>query len=81
MTLFRSTKTRASVSGVTVAVRVKTDDTRWTTWEELLRRVFGVDSLACPHCGQQMTLRTVVVRPPASIKVLVGLTRAARGPP
>ncbi|MFT7521783.1 MAG: hypothetical protein ACI9MC_003935 [Kiritimatiellia bacterium] len=54
---------------------------RWTCWAELLQRVFGVDSLACPHCGEQMTLRTVVVGFPATVKVLTGLKISARGPP
>jgi hypothetical protein len=54
---------------------------RWTCWAELLERVFGVDSLACPHCGEQMTLRTVVVGPPATVEVLTGLKLSARGPP
>jgi len=62
-------------------VEVRNEDSRWTPWAELLARVFGVDALACPHCGQPMSLRTVVVRPPATLQVLTGLKRSARGPP
>jgi hypothetical protein len=30
---------------------------RWTPWRELLKRNFGVDGWACPHCDQRMRLR------------------------
>ncbi len=54
---------------------------RWRTWSELLLRTFGVDGWLCPHCNEPMKLRTVVVGPPSTTKVLRGLERAARGPP
>ncbi len=54
---------------------------RWRTWSELLLRVFGIDAWLCPHCDKPMKLRTVVVGPPATTKVLRGLERAARAPP
>lgn len=42
------------------------------------------DGFACPRCGEPMVLRAVVIRPPATTRVLRGLKRAlhgARAPP
>ena len=50
------------------------------SWAELLRRVFGVDAYRCPGCGRRLALRTVVVHPPATTKILRDLERA-QGPP
>ena len=53
-------------------------------WAALLYRVFGVDALACPRCGMAMTLRTVVLNPPQTERVIRGIeasVRRARGPP
>jgi len=49
-------------------------------WAYLLARVFQVDPFRCPHCGKPMELRCVVVRPPASSRILRGLG-APRAPP
>lgn len=53
---------------------------RPASWAELLRRVFGVDGWQCPQCGKAMVLRTVVVGPIGSRKVVRSLLRS-RGPP
>jgi hypothetical protein len=45
-----------------------------------LRRVFGVDAYRCTGCGGRLALRTVVVHPPATTKILRDLERA-QGPP
>jgi hypothetical protein len=50
------------------------------SWAELLRRVFGVDAYRCPGCGGRLALRTVVVNPPATTKIMRDLERA-QGPP
>ena len=42
------------------------------TWAELLPRVFRVDGWECPHCRQQMSLRTVVIGMPACTRILTG---------
>jgi hypothetical protein len=52
----------------------------WCPWSALLERVFSVGGARCPHCGQPMQLRTVVIGPPATLRVLSGLRRSARGP-
>ena len=48
-------------------------------WAELLWHSFGVDGWACPNCGAHMSLRAVVIHPPATTRVLEGL--GGRGPP
>ena len=50
------------------------------SWSELLARVFRVDGFARPGCGGPLTLRCVVVNPPATRRILDGLRRAT-GPP
>jgi hypothetical protein len=50
------------------------------TWAELLPRVFRVDGWECPHCREQMSLRTVVIGMPACTRILTGLEKAT-GPP
>ena len=59
--------------------RVRLEGER-ASWADLLRRVFGVDAYRCPGCGGRLALRTVVVNPPATTKILRGLERA-QGPP
>ena len=54
---------------------------RRRTWSWLLMRVFGVDGWLCPHCAKPMTLRVPLLGPPATLEVLPGLSRSARGPP
>jgi putative transposase/transposase-like zinc-binding protein len=60
-----------------VDVRPKDDDR--LGWADLLERVFAVDGWRC-LCGQPMELRTIVIRPPATTRVVDGLARAT-GPP
>ena len=50
------------------------------SWSDLLERAFRVDGFACPGCGEPLTLRCVVVNPPATRRILDGLHRAT-GPP
>ncbi len=50
------------------------------SWSHLLQRVFRVDGFACPGCGGPLTLRYVVMNPPATRRILDGLRRAT-GPP
>jgi hypothetical protein len=50
------------------------------SWHDLLERVFRVEGFACSGCGGPLTLRCVVVNPPATRRILDGLRRAT-GPP
>ena len=52
---------------------------RWLPWAWLLHRVFDVDGWACTNCGQRMVLRSVTIYPPATTKILRGLS--TRTPP
>ena len=54
------------------------DDAR-PGWADLLARVFAVDGWQCV-CGRIMEVRTIVIRPPTTTRVLTGLERAT-GPP
>lgn len=49
-------------------------------WADLLKRVFAVDGWACPHCAAPMRLRSIVIHPRATTRVVRGLLRAT-GPP
>ena len=46
----------------------------------MLHRVFKVDGWACPHCNKPMKLRSIVIREPATMRVVSGLLRST-GPP
>ena len=48
-------------------------------WADLLKRVFGVDGWLC-DCGSTMKLRAIVIREPATTRVVRGILRAT-GPP
>ena len=55
-------------------VSARAEDRR--CWTELLERVFEVDGWACPHRNKPMTLRTIVIREPATTQLMSGLLRA-----
>jgi len=52
---------------------------RHALWAELLWNSFGVDGWARLQCGEHMSLRAVVIHPPATTRVLQGF--GGRGPP
>ena len=51
----------------------KSEKSRWVLWAELMRRVFSEDVSSRVKCGGRMKVRAVVIRPPATIKVLTSL--------
>lgn len=57
----------------------KSQNSRWMLWADLMKRVFQEDVSCCVRCGGRMELRAVVIRPPATLKVLEGLVRSERG--
>ena len=61
-----------------VRAGTRTND-RALGWADLLWRVFTVDGWRC-ECGATMQLRTVVIGPPASTRIIDRLV-AATGPP
>ena len=52
-----------------------------TLWAELLRRVYLVDALTCPHCGATRRLLAFVTDQSAIHRILDHLARTGRGPP
>jgi len=56
-------------------------------WAELLRRLFEVDPLACPRCGQTMRIVACITEPPVIDRILAHVRRAgtprrwSRAPP
>ena len=47
---------------------------RHVAWAQLLWRSFGVMGFVCQHCGCLMRLRAVAIYPPATTKILRGLS-------
>ncbi len=82
------TSTQAERAARAALKRVEAEDRRETTaraearrcWAELLKRVFEGNGWACPHCNKPMTLRSIVIREPATTQVVSGLLRST-GPP
>lgn len=56
-------------------------------WAELLRRIFEVDPLRCPRCGEAMRIVGFITQPPVIDRILTHLrrqaspTRRPRAPP
>ncbi|MBI3080950.1 MAG: transposase [candidate division NC10 bacterium] len=46
-------------------------------WAELLRRIFAVDPLRCPHCGQEMRIVACITVPAVIDRILAHLRRTA----
>jgi hypothetical protein len=46
------------------------------TWPALMRRVFDLDVLACPHCGDRLRVIAIVQDPAAVRTILTPLGRA-----
>jgi hypothetical protein len=50
------------------------------TWAALIRRIFEVDPLVCPHCGEAMRVIAFITEPKVVDKILRHLqTRATAG--
>ena len=55
--------------------------TRNSTWAELMRRVFAVDVLECPHCHGRMRILAAIHPPDTTRKILEHLGLPSRAPP
>jgi len=51
-----------------------------STWAELLRRVFALDVLTCPHCGAPRRLIALLTAPPVVRKILAHLGHPTEPP-
>ena len=41
-----------------------------STWARLIKKVYEVDPLICPHCGGQMRFLAVIEEPPVIERIL-----------
>ncbi len=51
------------------------------SWAELLQRVFEVDALRCPSCGERMRLMAAITDPMIARRILKCLGLPPRAPP
>lgn len=66
-------KKEPKVETLRLTKKEKSEKSRWVLWAELMKRVFTEDVGCCVNCGGRMELRAVVIRPPATVKVLTSL--------
>ena len=52
-----------------------------STWARLIKKVYGVDPLICPHCGSKMKVIAIVMDPAETEKILQHLVKIGRAPP
>jgi hypothetical protein len=54
---------------------------RRIAWADLLKRVFEVDALRCPACGERMRLTATITEPSVARRILECLGLSSRAPP
>ena len=54
---------------------------RRSSWAELLKRVFLIDVLSCPFCGERRSVIALITKPEAIVAILECLGRSSRPPP
>jgi hypothetical protein len=54
---------------------------RRTAWADLLQRVFEVDALRCPDCGNQMRVLSAITDPAVTARILKCVGMPSRAPP
>jgi hypothetical protein len=59
--------------------KAKTGSRAWS-WAALMHRAFGIDVLACPHCGGRLRLIATLHDPAVIRKLLAHLGMARSGP-
>ena len=52
-----------------------------TTWARLIKKVYEVDPLICPHCGGQMRFLAVIEEPPVIERILDQIGEWCPSPP
>jgi hypothetical protein len=55
--------------------------TRRLSWSELLKRVFGIEALRCPRCGDTMRVMATITDPAVAQRILACLQLPPRAPP
>src|SRR5437899_715019 len=69
----------APLAAGTENIEAKSGSRAWS-WAALLRRVFAIDVLACPHCGGRRRLIATLHDPVVIRKLLAHLGMARSGP-
>lgn len=54
---------------------------RYRSWAELMRRVFAIDVLECPRCGEPMRILAAIHPPKATRAIVECLKLSSRAPP
>ena len=72
-------KKEPKVEALRLTKKEKSEKSWWLLWAELMKRVFAEDVSSCVTCGGRMELRAMVIRPPATIKVLPSLVGEGLG--
>ena len=72
LTMYKQKK-ESKVETLRLTKKEKSEKSRWVLWAELMKRVFAEDVSSCVNCGGRMELRAMVIRPPATVKVLISL--------
>jgi hypothetical protein len=70
----------AAPDGESVAASF-TSASRRHSWAELLQRVFEVDALRCPSCGERMRMISAITDPMIARRILTCLGLPPRAPP
>ncbi len=50
-------------------------------WAQMIRRIYEVDPLRCPHCGSEMRILSFLLDPPVIRRILDHLTQHRRAEP
>ena len=50
-------------------------------WARLIKKIYEVDPLTCPRCGQPMKVLAVITDPPKVMKITRHLLKIAKPPP
>jgi hypothetical protein len=69
----------AGAQGTSEGTKAKTGSRAWS-WAALMHRAFGVDVLACPHCGGRLRLIATLHDPAVIRKLLAHVGMARSGP-
>jgi hypothetical protein len=72
---------RATADVPTPAEGARSPRLRRLPWSDLLQRVFAVDALACPRCGERLRLLAAIESPEAIRAIMDCLGLPSRAPP
>jgi len=82
----RSRGKRRQLANKNNAIAITPEDTEYKkqrrrSWARLIRKVFQVDPLVCPRCGEQMSIIAVITNPKEAKRISSHLGYQYRAPP